>query len=49
MRSYFIYKFLPIYYKWWGFLYWDAVGYVTKPVHCVTLSRGERADSDFGQ
>ena len=31
------------------FLYWDAVGYVTKPVHCLTLSRGGRADSDFGQ
>ena len=31
------------------FLYWDAVGYVTKPVHCLTLSRGWRADSDFGQ
>ena len=30
------------------FLYLDAVGYVTKPVHCLTLSRGGRADSDFG-
>ena len=25
-----------------------AVGYVTKPVHCLTLRRGGRADSDFG-
>ena len=31
------------------FLYWDAVGYVTKPVYCWTLSRGGRADGDFGQ
>ena len=23
--------------------------YVTKPVHCLTLSQGGRADSDFGQ
>ena len=41
--------------RWWMpqdiccFLYWDAVGYVTKPVHCLTLSRGRRTDSDFGQ
>ena len=26
-----------------------AVGNVTEPVHCLTLSRGGRADSDFGQ
>ena len=26
-----------------------AVGYVTEPVHCLTLSRGGRADSDCGQ
>ena len=31
------------------FLSWDAVGYVTKPAHCLTLSRGRRAESDFGQ
>ena len=31
------------------FLYWDAVGHVTKPVHCLTLSRGRRAESDFVQ
>ena len=31
------------------FLYWDVVGYVTKPVYCLTLSCGGRADSDFGQ
>ena len=30
------------------FLYWDAVGYVTRPVHSLTLSRGGRADSVFG-
>ena len=30
------------------FRYLDAVGYVTKPVLCLTLSRGGRADSDFG-
>ena len=29
-------------------LYWDAVGYVTKPVHCLTLNRGRLADSGFG-
>ena len=26
-----------------------AVGNVIEPVHCLTLSRGGRADSDFGQ
>ena len=26
-----------------------AVGNVTEPVHCLTLSRGGRADSDCGQ
>ena len=26
-----------------------AVGNVTKPVHCLTLSRDGRADSDVGQ
>ena len=31
------------------FLYWEAVGYVTKPVHCLTLSRSGRADNAFGQ
>ena len=28
------------------FLYWYVVGYATKPVHCLTLSRGGRAESD---
>ena len=36
------------FYTNYRFLYWDAVGYVTKPVHCLTLSQGRLADSDFG-
>ena len=31
------------------FLYWDDVGYVARFVHCLTLSLGGRAYSDFGQ
>ena len=38
--------FAPTLYSCW-FLYRDTVVYVTKPVHCLTLSRGGRADSEF--
>ena len=41
-------KFAPTLYSC-CFLYRDAVGYVTKPVHCLTHSRSGRADSDFGR